>query len=469
MKEREIIQNKHIIWIFIFLFVGISVFFYTTEINPFFSIPFILVGLYFLSYSQPSIKLQEFLYHFFILILGLIFLYLVYSFILPRFNLRITFLPVMCFGMFACLLFERLDFSLSINLLLSLFVGIMAKDLDIFFILLVSSTAGVLLVYKARTRTEIIKAAIMASILQLLLDILIVSLHSLNLPILKSFLYSDLGNGLLSFVLVSSLLPVFEYLFGVVTNIRLLELSDFNHPLLRRMILEAPGTYQHSIVVANLSELAAEAIGANSLLARVGAYFHDVGKILRPEYFIENQLQTKNRHLSLNPSMSKLVITNHVKEGIELAKKYRLPPPIIDFIPQHHGTSLVSYFYHQATKNASKEEKQKLKEEFRYTGPKPQSKETAIVLLADSVEAASRVLEDPSPSRIEDLVEEIFKEKIEDGQLDDTDLTLKELAKIKEVFIRVLNAIYHARIEYPQKNAESNSTQSSKNKENKNK
>jgi len=469
MKEREIIQNKHIIWIFIFLFVGISVFFYTTEINPFFSIPFILVGLYFLSYSQPSIKLQEFLYHFFILILGLIFLYLVYSFILPRFNLRITFLPVMCFGMFACLLFERLDFSLSINLLLSLFVGIMAKDLDIFFILLVSSTAGVLLVYKARTRTEIIKAAIMASILQLLLDILIVSLHSLNLPILKSFLYSDLGNGLLSFVLVSSLLPVFEYLFGVVTNIRLLELSDFNHPLLRRMILEAPGTYQHSIVVANLSELAAEAIGANSLLARVGAYFHDVGKILRPEYFIENQLQTKNRHLSLNPSMSKLVITNHVKEGIELAKKYRLPPPIIDFIPQHHGTSLVSYFYHQATKNASKEEKQKLKEEFRYTGPKPQSKETAIVLLADSVEAASRVLEDPSPSRIEDLVEEIFKEKIEDGQLDDTDLTLKELAKIKEVFIRVLNAVYHARIEYPQKNAENNSNQLSKNKENKNK
>jgi putative nucleotidyltransferase with HDIG domain len=252
-------------------------------------------------------------------------------------------------------------------------------------------------------------------------------------------------NGLVSAILAAGSLPIFEYLLGVVTNISLLELSDFNHPLLRRMILEAPGTYHHSLVVGNLAEAAAEAIGANSLLTRAGSYYHDIGKLEKAEYFTENQC-TASKHEQLKPSISKLVIMNHVKEGLEVAKRYRLNRRIHDFILQHHGTSLVFYFYRRALEEAQEQNE----EEFRYPGPRPQSRETAIVLLADSVEAASRTLNEPSAQRIQELVRKVINNKFIDGQLDECELTLKDLEKIASVFTHILTGIYHGRIEYPQ-------------------
>lgn len=441
-----------------FVLVGLismlGIFIYLSGVNPFFTLLVVFFGVYFIYYARPQIDFKETLEQLFLLILGFALVFSGYKFIVPRFNLGILSLPIMAFGMFSCLLFERLSVALIINLLLSLFLASLTQNFTLFYVIFIPSMAGTMLVYKTRHRVQIIKAAFFASVFQFFLDLFLNMPFDMNWQEVKVLLFSNLGNGVLSFVLVSGLLPVFEHFFGLVTNIRLLELSDFNHPILRKMILEAPGTYQHSILVANLSEVAAEKIGANSLLARVGAYFHDIGKTSKAEYFIENQLQSSDKHGVLNPSMSKLVIINHVKEGVEVAKKYRLPPPIIDFIPQHHGTSVISYFYYQASQNVSGEEKEKLKEEFRYTGPKPQSREAAIVLLADSVEAASRVLADPSPSRIEDLVDEIVDEKVADGQLDDSSLELKDLRIIKSVFTRILNAMYHARVEYPEGNSQ---------------
>jgi putative nucleotidyltransferase with HDIG domain len=273
-------------------------------------------------------------------------------------------------------------------------------------------------------------------------------------------------NGILSSFIVAGTLPVFEFLFNVVTNISLLELSDFNHPLLKRLVLEAPGTYHHSLLVGNLAEMAAEAINANALLARVGAYYHDVGKLEKPEYFLENQGKASSRHEQLKASMSKLVIINHVKNGVDLANKYKLNSSIIDFIEQHHGTSLVFYFYIRALEQ-TREQSDVSEEGYRYAGPKPQTKETAIVLLADSVEAACRVQDNPTSQRIEEVVRTVINNKFIDGQLDECDLRLRDLDKIAKIFIRILSAIYHSRIGYPELKSENNGKESPKKDKNK--
>jgi putative nucleotidyltransferase with HDIG domain len=261
-------------------------------------------------------------------------------------------------------------------------------------------------------------------------------------------------NGIVCGIIVIGVLPIFEYLFKTVTNISLLELADFSQPLLQRMVMETPGTYHHSLVVGNLSEAACLAVGANALLARIGAYYHDIGKLQKPEYFSENQDIKTSKHDNLSPTMSKLVIMNHVNEGLELAKKYKLNPRLVDFIQQHHGTSLVYYFYRRALE--SLEDDQQIKEEgFRYPGPKPTTKETAIVLLADSVEATTRALKQPEPANIKEVVHKIINNKFIDGQLDACELTLKDLEKISEVFIRILTGIYHGRITYPESQANS--------------
>jgi putative nucleotidyltransferase with HDIG domain len=256
-------------------------------------------------------------------------------------------------------------------------------------------------------------------------------------------------NGIVSCIIAIGILPVFEYLFKTVTNISLLELADFNQPLLQRLILEAPGTYHHSLIVGNLSEAACGAVGAKALLARIGAYYHDIGKLFKPDYFSENQDMSRSKHDALTPSISKMVIMNHVKEGIDLARKHKLNPRIIDFIQQHHGKSLVYYFYQRALENI--EENQEIKEEgFRYPGPKPNTKETAIVLLADSVEAAVRSLKEPSPANIKEAVHTVINNKFIDGQLDECDLTLKDMDKISAVFVHLLSGIHHSRITYPE-------------------
>lgn len=267
-------------------------------------------------------------------------------------------------------------------------------------------------------------------------------------PSISAFWYLGLINGVLSTVATIGFLPFFENLFRMTSSIRLLELSNPTQPLLRRLLVEAPGTYHHSIIVGNLAEAAADAVGADSLLVRVGSYYHDVGKMKRPYFFVENQLMQDNPHDKIAPTLSTLVITSHVKDGVELASRYRLPEAIVDIIREHHGTSLVPYFYHKATDGGREEGVDE--KDFRYPGPKPQSKEAAIVMLADSVEAAVRSLARPTPGRIEGLVRKIMKERLADGQFDECDLTLKDLDGVARAFVRVLTGIFHARIEYPE-------------------
>jgi putative nucleotidyltransferase with HDIG domain len=256
--------------------------------------------------------------------------------------------------------------------------------------------------------------------------------------------------GVVAAALASFFLPVLESLTGTITDIRLLELSNPNLPLLKRLSIEAPGTFQHSLAMANFAEAAAEAIGANPLLARVCCYYHDIGKLAKPEYFVENQ-RNENPHDNLTPWMSALVVSNHVKAGLELARQYKLPEPIRDAITTHHGTKLIRYFYSRA-KEKEKEDPDKgevQETEFRYPGPKPRSKEMGILLLADAVEAAGRTLKEATPGRIQSMIDQVVKNVLEDGQLDDCDLTLKDLEKIGAAFFWVLTNAFHHRVDYP--------------------
>jgi hypothetical protein len=250
-------------------------------------------------------------------------------------------------------------------------------------------------------------------------------------------------------LVMTGLLPIVERAFGVQTDLSLLELGDASHPLLRQLAQRAPGTYNHSINVAALAESAADSIGAHGLLTRVGAYFHDIGKMFNPNYFIENQAHGNNYHDTLQPAMSTLVIIAHVKDGADLARKEHLPQPLIDFIEQHHGTTLVEYFYRQATKKgeASGEEVSELN--FRYPGPKPQTREAAVLMLADAVESASRAMVEPTPGRIQNLVDQIATKRLLDHQFDDCGLTLCQLDQVKKSLVKSLTAIYHGRVKYP--------------------
>ena len=275
-----------------------------------------------------------------------------------------------------------------------------------------------------------------------------------------------IGNGIVTATIVGGIIPMFEHLFQVTTDISWLEASDLNHPLLRRMTIEAPGTYHHSLVVANLAEAAAEAIGANATLCRVCSYFHDVGKLVKPEYYTENMNFERNPHDDLAPTMSALIIIAHVKEGVDLALKHRLNRRIIDIIQEHHGTSLVYYFYKRALQQQEdartggkimklrEDDVPEVREEtFRYPGPKPQTKESAIVSLADIVESASRSLEKPTPQKIEQLVSELISQRIADGQLVECDLTLRDLNLIAERFRFTLMTMLHTRIAYPKQDS----------------
>ncbi|MEM6980674.1 MAG: HDIG domain-containing metalloprotein [Planctomycetota bacterium] len=256
---------------------------------------------------------------------------------------------------------------------------------------------------------------------------------------------------LFSSLAMTGLLPLVERGFGVQTDLSLLELGDASHPLLRRLAQRAPGTYNHSINVASIAEAAADSIGANGLLTRVGAYFHDIGKMFKPEYFIENQTAGHNSHDALQPAMSTLVIIAHVKDGADLARNHHLPAPIIDFILQHHGTTLVEYFYREAAKRSeeSPNGESVSDQDFRYPGPKPQTLEAAVLMLADTVESASRTLVDPTPARIQNLVDAIAQKKVADGQFDDCGLTFSQLHRVRISLVKSLTAIYHARIKYP--------------------
>ena len=259
------------------------------------------------------------------------------------------------------------------------------------------------------------------------------------------------GWSLVCCYLVAGSLPFIEHAFGIVTDISLLELTGVSHPLLQELARRAPGTYNHSMTVASLAEAAAEAIGANGLLTRVGAYFHDIGKMLKPEYFIENMTEgSENHHKSLAPAMSTLIIIGHVKDGLELAEENNLPEPLVNFIEQHHGTTLVEYFYHEATRKADVDHRTDASEStFRYPGPKPQTRETAVLILADAVESASRTLKEPTPKRVQSLVHEITMKRLLDGQFDECNLQLNEIRIVEESLIKSLLAAHHGRVRYP--------------------
>jgi putative nucleotidyltransferase with HDIG domain len=402
-----------------------------------FAVTLFLIALF--TYFK-SRKLKYSLLHIILMFL-LIF---VSSFFIIKEKLPIYLHPFCVMPMLATLLFNNLEISLLIILAASMSVASFSDTpLRLALLFFIGGILSSTLVLGARKRTTIIRTGLIVGI-ALAISLIFLDQIVFNFP--QRYLLLIL-NGIVSSGTVLLLLPIFEYLFETVTNISLLELADFHHPLLQRMILEAPGTSLHCLVVGNLSETACEAVGANSLLARVGAYYHDVGKLGKPHYFSENQDASTSEHDTLSPSMSKLIIMNHVKEGVELARKYKLKPPIIDFIQQHHGNSLVFYFYRRALENL--EEDQEIKEEgFRYLGPKPNTKEAAIVLLADSVEAATRSLKEFSPSKIEEVVHKIINNKFIDGQLDECDLTLKDLEKISAVFIRILSSFYHSRVAY---------------------
>jgi len=364
----------------------------------------------------------------------------------------VLYIPFSLIPMLATILFSGLEVSLLMTLITAVVVSALANNnYYLVLLFLISGISSSILVENARRRVAVIQAGFFIGVIQVLTLLLIDGFFIVN-P--GKYLIIFL-NGLACGIIVIGILPVFEYLFKTVTNISLLELSDFNHPLLQRMILEAPGTYHHSLVVGNLSEAACRAVGAHALLARVGAYYHDVGKLSKPDYFSENQSLNSSRHDSLSATMSKLIIMNHVKEGLELANKYKLSPRITEFILQHHGNSLVYYFYRRALEGL--EEDQEIREEgFRYPGPKPDSKETAIVLLADSVEAATRALKDPDPEKIKELVHKVINNKFIDGQLDECELTLKDLEKISAIFIHILGGIYHSRVNYPEETKSEN-------------
>ncbi len=363
-------------------------------------------------------------------------------------NLPLYLIPFSLPSMILMLLFGSLELSLIVSLSLAVsLASISLFPLEIIIFFIISSIVSAILVKGARKRNTVINAGILTGLIQ---SVILLFMGNINIGIsYKSVFF--LANGLLASIIVLGVLPIFEYLFKAITNISLLELADSHQPLLALLIQEAPGTYHHSLIVGNLSEAAANAIGANALLSRVGAYYHDIGKLEKPEYFSENQDKALNKHDNLSPAMSKLVIMKHVKEGVELARKYKLNPALTDFIEQHHGKGLVYYFYLRALENPK--EGQEVEEEgYRYPGPKPNTKETAIVLLADSVEAAVRSLKEPDAAAIEDLVHKVINNKFIDGQLDECDLSLKDLEKISAVFIRLLCGIYHSRASYPDKN-----------------
>jgi putative nucleotidyltransferase with HDIG domain len=269
---------------------------------------------------------------------------------------------------------------------------------------------------------------------------------------MKNCLYAGAAGLVVGFI-VLGILPFIERAFRITTSMTLLELADGGLPLLRRLGIEAPGTWHHSIQVATIAEAAAEAIGANSLLCRVGSYYHDVGKMNKADYFIENQPPGgSNRHLNLSPSVSLLIIIGHVKDGVELAKEYNLPTTLTHFIQQHHGTTLVEFFYHQACSQTAQRQPDGpavAEAQYRYPGPKPRSKEVAIVMLADAVESAARSMSEPTASRVETLVHELSMKRLLDGQFDECDLTMRELELIERSMMKTLLAIYHGRIAYP--------------------
>jgi cyclic-di-AMP phosphodiesterase PgpH len=343
------------------------------------------------------------------------------------------------------------EIALIYSLFVSLLTGLLLNEgifLPIFY--LIGSIVGAHTVARCDQRSQLIKGGLLVGLTNLLL------ISFLGMSTARIFeadilfgLVLGLIGGIVAGMIVVGLAPIVESIFGYTTDIKLLELANLDQPILKEMLMKTPGTYHHSMIVGNLVETGAKAINVNPLLARVSAYYHDIGKIKKPQYFIENQMTGYNRHDKLTPSMSSLILVSHVKDGIELAKEHKLGNKIIDILRQHHGTRLINFFYQKAKEQEKPGAQEADERDFRYLGPKPQTKEAGLVMLADAVEAASRTLDDPTPARIKGLVQKIINDIFIDGQLDECELTLKDLNEIAKSFNIILNAIHHHRIEYP--------------------
>ncbi|MCL6449730.1 MAG: HDIG domain-containing protein [Acetobacteraceae bacterium] len=340
--------------------------------------------------------------------------------------------------------------ALFLAALMALGVGVVSGwDLRFPLVAMCGATVGVFRVARVGQRSDLVRDGLLVGAVNALAVVMLTLLPGAA-PLSQPSAWKDVvwgaSSGVFSAVLTIGSLPFFERYFGLITPLKLLELCNPNQPLLKRLLVEAPGTYHHCVVVANLAESGTEAIGGNSLLARAGAYYHDVGKLRRPYFFIENQFAGDNPHDKISPSLSLLILTSHVRDGLELGRNARLPAAVLDFIQEHHGTTLVSYFYSRAAEEGQEPVPE---DAFRYEGPRPSSRESALVMLADSCEAAVRSLGKPNPGRIEAVVRRIIQDRLTDHQLDRCDLTLRDLDTIADVFARVLTGVFHPRIEYP--------------------
>jgi putative nucleotidyltransferase with HDIG domain len=385
-------------------------------------------------------------------LLGLVVICIVTSYWLSAGGMGAEIGPLVFFGMIVAIAYHQ-ELSLILSAATSLAaVFSLGQGLSEYVIYVATVSAAIFMLNHIRSRTKLIYVSLWTAAVcfATAMGVSVLSGQPIDLPLLQYATMLAVST-LITGLLLTAFLPFMERLFDVHTDIRLLELGDVAHPLLQELVRRAPGTYNHSINVASIGEAAADSIGANSLLVRVGAYFHDIGKMLKPQYFVENQGESGNRHDSLVPAMSTLVIIAHVKDGADLARQHKLPEPIIDFIEQHHGTTLVEYFYRQATRQSESDPDSPAVDEtnFRYPGPKPQTKEAGVLMLADAVESASRTLVDPAPSRIENFVHEIVMKKLMDGQFDECGITLQEINTIEDSLVKSLTAVYHGRVKYP--------------------
>jgi putative nucleotidyltransferase with HDIG domain len=421
---------------------------------------FVVLGGFYLVLNEPRLAQSS---HRLAVLLGAIVLTAFVARWMSLDPLRGEILPVLILVMVVAIAYNQ-DVAMLTAFSLCLILTLATRvHLDEFVALIATCGAAVLPLKRVGSRSTLIKIGFGTAAAHLFIRAGIgllssqaftetVSSYSLLLHCLKGAAWC-----LAAGYIVAGSLPFIESTFGVVTDIKLLELCDPSHPLLQELVSRAPGTYNHSIAVGSIGEAAAEAIGANGLLVRVGAYFHDIGKMVKPQYFIENRKPgEENLHGSLNPQMSTLIIIGHVKDGVELGRQHNLPRQIIDFIQQHHGTTLVEYFFHEATKSIENDPDHKTDAEehsFRYPGPKPQTREAGVLMIADAVESASRTLEDPTAGRIENLVEKITMKKLMDGQFDECSLRLTDIHQIEQSLVKSLIGIYHGRVRYPDRRA----------------
>ncbi|MBI9018606.1 MAG: HDIG domain-containing protein [Phycisphaerae bacterium] len=424
------------------------------------------MGLYVYA-NEPSVVKkhgQGFLF-LFILIFMVAFVRLC---LLMGWSLYLTIMPTMILGIMMAIAYNQ-RFALGISSFLVL-ISILAmadfKDISFgqgFGVLFSAGLAAALVILmlgRIRKFTKLLEACSLAAVVMFLLIFMVGIWQSRgHEPDFKQILINCLwgsGSALSVGFLMQGLLPLVEKLFRTATDMTLMAYGESTQPLLKRLAVEAPGTFNHSWQIGMLAESAAEAIGANGLLCRVGSYYHDVGKMNKPRYFIENQAESFNQHRELSPTMSRMIIIGHVKDGLELLDEYNIPKVLWQFTETHHGTTLVAYFFHAATKKAQEADQNERVEEteFRYPGPKPYTKESAIVMLADVVEGATRAMSEPTPSRIEQLVHQLVNMRLQDGQLDDSDITMKELHIIEKSLVKSLCAMYHGRIAYPKSDKE---------------